>query len=263
MATILRVAVFAFACLVAASGLSSRALAGPEIFRCETEGVLRNRVSLDGLRVKIEAGLPVTILAVGSSSTEGAGASGPNAAYPPRLEERLGQLWPGAGITVINAGKGGEPAERTLQRLSAEIRARAYDLVIWQVGTNDAVRGGRPAAFADVVRRGVAVIRDGGATPLLVDQQFFPKIEGSTVYADYVATVETVSNDASVPLHSRHAMMKRWRERGEAELLRGLAADGFHMNDTGYACMAEGLARDIAKMTGTPSRIGVTSARAL
>ncbi len=262
MATIFRAAVFAFACLAAASGPSSRALAETEIFRCETEGLLRNGVPLDRLRVKIEAGLPVAVLAIGSSSTEGAGASGPHATYPARLEDRLRRLWPGAGITVINAGKGGEPAENTLQRLSAEMRSRAYDLVVWQVGTNDAVRGHRPDAFADIVRRGVAVIRDGGATPLLVDQQFYPKIEGSAAYADFVAAVEAVSNEASVPLHSRHAMMKRWRERGEAELLRGLAADRFHMNDTGYACMAEGLARDIAAMTGTPSRIGVTSARA-
>ncbi len=231
-------------------------------FRCETDGLLRNGAPLGRLRAKVETGRPVAILAIGSSSTQGAGASGPAAAYPARLEERLRSMWPAADIRVVNAGKGGETAEQTLDRLSEETRSRSYDVVIWQVGTNDAARGHRPEGFADIVRRGVAVIRDGGAFPLLVDQQFYPKIEGSAVYARFVDAVAAVSDETAAPLHSRFAMMKRWRERGEGELLRGLAADGFHMSDAGYSCMAEGLASDIATMVGTPDRIGVTSARA-
>src|SRR4051794_20570366 len=44
------------------------------------------------------------IVAVGSSSTEGAGASGPTKTYPAQLDAILEQRFPGTKIEVINKG---------------------------------------------------------------------------------------------------------------------------------------------------------------
>ena len=46
---------------------------------------------------KIERGDKLTIVAVGSSSTSGTGASAPNLTYPARLEAELRQRFPGRG----------------------------------------------------------------------------------------------------------------------------------------------------------------------
>ena len=49
----------------------------------------------------------LTILAMGSSSTAGIGASSPAATYPSRLEAELRKRFPDTDIRVINRGKGG------------------------------------------------------------------------------------------------------------------------------------------------------------
>src|SRR5438046_3174947 len=48
------------------------------------------------------AGLPVKIVAIGSSSTAGAGASSPAMSYPSRLAVELREWFPRIDISVVN-----------------------------------------------------------------------------------------------------------------------------------------------------------------
>src|SRR5690349_4818256 len=57
---------------------------------------------------RLRAHQPVTIVAIGSSSTAGAGASNPAASYPSRLEAELRLRFPDEKITVLNRGVNGE-----------------------------------------------------------------------------------------------------------------------------------------------------------
>ena len=59
------------------------------------------------LRERIAQGLPIKIVAIGSSSTFGSGASTPAASYPSRLEAELKAQLPGLPVTVLN--KKGQP----------------------------------------------------------------------------------------------------------------------------------------------------------
>src|SRR3954469_7612433 len=102
----------------------------------------------------------LTILAMGSSSTEGVGASSPAATYPSRLEAELRKRFPDTDIRVINRGKGGEDAPEEIVRLEHDIVADDPDLVIWQIGTNAALRRLDPAVQRDVLRRGIALIKE-------------------------------------------------------------------------------------------------------
>ena len=61
------------------------------------------------------------IVAVGSSSTQGTGASSPSKAYPAQLDAILEQRFPGAKIEVINKGIGGETAAGTVARLDRDV----------------------------------------------------------------------------------------------------------------------------------------------
>src|SRR5579862_4923519 len=82
---------------------------------------------------RLEHGGPLTVVALGSSSTQGIGASTPNLAYPSRLRAALGRLFPATTIRVVNRGKGGEDAAQELRRLGQDVIAEHPDLVIWQV----------------------------------------------------------------------------------------------------------------------------------
>src|SRR3954466_8443401 len=91
-------------------------------------------------RAALAAHRPVEIVAFGSSSTEGSGASAPDRTYPARLEALLRAGWPGEAVTIRNRGVGGQTVEALLARLETDVIAMHPTLVIWQVGTNEALR---------------------------------------------------------------------------------------------------------------------------
>ena len=70
---------------------------------------------------RIAGGQPLTIVAIGSSSTAGAGASSPAMSYPSRLEVELKALFPRADITVINRGVNGEESRDMLARFDRDV----------------------------------------------------------------------------------------------------------------------------------------------
>ena len=191
-------------------------------------------------------GRPLDILAIGSSSTEGVGASSPTNAYPARLEDELSRR-NGIAADVKNAGVGGEMAVKTLQRLKSALKSGWARLVIWQVGTNDALVGVDEAAFRATVESGVAASRAAGVALLLIDPQFTPIAVDKPRYERYVAIVDEVGARDHVPVLSRYATMKR---RGAKNALALLSGDGLHMNDLGYRCIAHALAEAIGGAAG-------------
>jgi lysophospholipase L1-like esterase len=190
-------------------------------------------------------GRPLHILAIGSSSTLGVGASSRDAAYPAQLEARLSSDW-GVSADVVNAGVGGETSDTTLSRLIAALAENPPDLVVWQVGTNDAVGGMDPDAFRANLTAGVAAAQVRRVPIVLVDPQFYFGIKNLARFQQYVTIIAEVGAAKRVPVFSRFAMMKAWAAKSSATLRAALAPDGFHMDDEGYACFARALAGDLA-----------------
>lgn len=203
---------------------------------------------LDHSRTAVAAGR-LTILAMGSSSIEGAGASRPGLGFVPLLEAGLERRLPGVEVTVINKGIGGETAKETADRLAREIEAGDPDLVIWQLGTNDMLRD-RPMdhVFADF-RRGEAVLDRAGVEVLLIDPQRLP--EGTTnpsfrgrnpALGEMARLIDLEGGRVGYAVLHRFAAMADWGrlERG------GVGPDDLHLNDQGYACWAAVTAEGLA-----------------
>ena len=74
---------------------------------------------------RLASGEPLTIVAIGSSSTAGAGASSPDASYPSRLAVELKQRFPLQDITVLNRGVNGEETEDMMARFASRRHRRA------------------------------------------------------------------------------------------------------------------------------------------
>src|SRR3954469_15099972 len=81
---------------------------------------------------RLAAGLPITIVAIGSSSTAGAGASSPARNYPNRLGAALTKLLPDHPIEVLNRGVNGEETADMMARLDRDVLAEQPDIVLWQ-----------------------------------------------------------------------------------------------------------------------------------
>ena len=195
------------------------------------------------------ASAPLDILAIGSSSTEGIGATSAANAYPAKLEEELEERT-GVDFDVKNAGVGGELAAKTLERLKRALRSGWARLVIWQVGTNDAIVGVDEALFRATLRAGVAAVRAAGIPLVLVDPQFTLKSPDAARYERFVKMVDDIGAADHVPVLSRYAMMKRWGAKGAAAVGSLLSRDGLHMNDLGYRCLAHALADVIEGAAG-------------
>lgn len=182
------------------------------------------------------------IVAVGSSSTQGIGASGSEFTYPVRLEALLRAALPGIHVKVINRGVGGEDAAQNIARFDADVLALRPAIVIWQVGANMAMRQGDPLRFRTLVERGIDLLRSDGADVILVDSQAAPGVLAAPRNQDFIAAVGDAARARDVGLFPRFALMEGWRARN-GTLAEGLIGpDRLHHTDAGYACFAEGLA---------------------
>lgn len=185
------------------------------------------------------------ILAIGSSSTQGSGASSADNAYPNKLEILLRERLQGIDVIVTNAGVGGEEAGETSKRLSALLEEHAYDLVIWQVGTNDAVRGGNIEGLKQNIYDGAAAARQSRVPLILMDQQWYESIRDPLRYERFVAVIKEVADELGLRLLHRYGLMKKWAASEPRDYHRFMSADGFHMGDRGYECLARAIVRSL------------------
>ena len=208
--------------------------------------------SLPHVANKLVAGQPVVIVAFGSSSTAGYGASSPDFNYPNRLAAQLRRQYPTADITVINAGVGGEDAPEMMKRLQNEVIDVHPDLVIWQVGTNAVLRNLDPGDTAKMVEDGISRIQAaGGADVVLVDPQYSPQVTQRAESASkMVKLLGKVAELRHVGIFPRFEVMRDWHEKQALPVESFVIADGLHMNDWGYACFAQLLGDDIIRSVG-------------
>ena len=112
---------------------------------------------------RLAAGKPLKIVAIGSSSTFGAGASSSAASYPSRLAEELSRRFPDNEITVLNRGVNGDELGGMLARLDSAVIAEKPNLVLWQLGTNSLLRDRSVPAHAALLREGLARLKAAAA----------------------------------------------------------------------------------------------------
>ena len=201
------------------------------------------RRPLRGVRKAVRLQRNVKVLAIGSSSTEGVGASKPSATYIAKLETTLEGAFKGMDFDVVGRGKGGEVAQGAADRMKREIEEVKPDLVVWQVGTNDAIRHVDIERFKSCLKTTLAWLVQNKIDVVLIDPQFGNQLVKDSYYEQVVTAVAEVARDMRVLLVDRFETMRELqRERGDAFYL---SSDNLHLNDNGHRCMAEQLARSI------------------
>ncbi|MBI3705225.1 MAG: SGNH/GDSL hydrolase family protein [Rhizobiales bacterium] len=238
------------ACLI---GLALPARAGGPAPSCDVPlNLVRMANPLSHLAQKLAGKEPIVIVAIGSSSTAGAGASTPAANYPSRLAEELKQHFPRNPIAVINRGVNGEEIADMLKRFDTAVVAAKPDLVLWQLGTNSIIRDHSLAEHRRSIHDGIEKIRAIGADVVLIDPQFAPKVIVKPQATQAVRLIATTAKSEDVDLFRRFDVMKHWVEVDHIAVETFVAADGLHLNDWSYACMAKGLGVAIAEAAQRP-----------
>jgi acyl-CoA thioesterase-1 len=189
----------------------------------------------------------VTVVAFGSSSTKGVGASSVLTTYPARLEAELKQQFPGIAVRVVNRGVSGEDVTEMLKRFDRDIVETKPDLVIWQLGTNAILRDDGIAPEQPLIMEGLARFKKTAADVVMMNPQFAPKIMRDPDAMPMIEMIAKIAKEANVPLFHRFEMMQHWRDDLEMPYEDFLSKDLLHMNDFSYGCTARYLAAAIAE----------------
>jgi lysophospholipase L1-like esterase len=203
----------------------------------------------------------VTIVAMGSSSTAGTGASDPTHTYPAVLERELKRRWPEVQVTVINAGVGGEEVGQMVDRFGRDLLPRHPDLVIWQLGTNLMLRSGTMESFADSLHDGLKTLVSLPADIVLMDPQFVPRVLVEPLHARVVNAIAGIAQEAGADVFPRFAIMRSWVAAGEYQMDDFTSPDQLHMNDVGYGCLAQLMADAVESAVKAASPATTQTAR--
>ena len=205
---------------------------------------------LEHTAAKIRLGGDLTIVAIGSSSTAGYGASSRETNYPSRLAADLRALLPGRKIEVVNKGIGGETDTQMRARFDRDVMLYRPDLVIWQLGTNALLTEDGVTRDAPRIKLAIAQLKASGADVILMNPQYAPKVLRDPDHGEMVELLAAVAKEAHVAMFDRFGLMQEWVNSGEADFSHILSPDGLHMNDISYGCIAKLLADSIVSATG-------------
>ena len=184
----------------------------------------------------------VKILAIGASSTAvlGIGRDG----NPPLLEQILEHTVKGLDVEIINRGFSGELAEAAGQRLKIEVALNHPNVVLWQVGTNDAFAQVPVEAFERSVSNTVRWLKEHNVDVILVGLHYVKHLVKDPHYQAMRATLQHIANVENVPRVGRYeateVLARSMREAGRID------PSEFGSTDASYSCMAQYVARVIA-----------------
>jgi len=182
---------------------------------------------------------PVVIVAIGGASTAG---TSPDSSYPYFLEAALRQRHPGEDISVINKGIPGQTTDQMVARFPKDVYPAKPNLVIWETGTVDAVRGVDVDAMAEAVTDGLGDIQKHGAEAMLVDMQYNPGTVSVINFEPYLDALHQTADQQNVYLFKRYGLMKHWIDAGEFSFINVPRERRLPLAREFYACLGEKLA---------------------
>jgi lysophospholipase L1-like esterase len=184
----------------------------------------------------------VKILAIGASSAAvlGVGRDG----NPPLLEQILERNIKGLDVEIINRGFSGELADAAGERLKIEVALNQPDLVLWQVGTNDAFAQVPVDTFERSVANTVRWLKEHNVDVILIGLHYMKQLAKDEHYQAIRAGLQRIIATENVMRITRYEAMevlsRTMRESGQPE------PRDFGQTEAGYNCMAQYVARAIA-----------------
>jgi acyl-CoA thioesterase I len=236
--------------------VSSGAEYAPLVVACgAADGFTTPDTPLDRVAAAIAAGGPVNILAIGSATTVGdqVGASR-ESAFPFRMIEALHAALPKVPFALTLRGGRGMTAQDMLPLIEAALAAQHYQLLIWQTGTVEAVRGQPPDGMVAALQEGIDRARDAGADVVLIDPQFSRFLRANADLDPYEDALQQVSVMPGVVLFRRFDVMRTWAEDGGIDLERARQADRARVTGLLNTCLGQTLARFVLNGAGVTAR---------
>ena len=183
----------------------------------------------------------IEILAVGSAAMNTVGTTSGVKSYPLQLENMLKVALKGVDVDIINRGTGGETAQTSADRIRSEVGLTKPDLILWQLGTNDALNRVDPDQFTYIVKSTIDWLKANDIDVVLVGLQYTPRFAQDASYFAIKHALDKIAKDESILYVKRYEAMKFISQtRGKVHLM---TSDDYHLSDLGTQCQAEHVAR--------------------
>jgi lysophospholipase L1-like esterase len=208
--------------------------------RCEVPAdQLASPAPLPHVVAALKSAKKLHILAIGSPIGVG---RGPRKSYPVALENLLERALTGINVSIVNRPVSGETVDTAAERMRTEVALSRPDLLIWQVGANDALARVPPDQYQESLREGVRWARENGVDVLLVGFEANPWLhDDSEVLGIREATGRVAKAEDVLYLRRFDAMQFLSRARGRVD-----QGDDPFPAEIGDDCMAELVAQALA-----------------
>ncbi len=193
---------------------------------------------LRNVAAALQRGKTLRILSMGTAP----GRVSPRGDYSELIEAMLEGALKGIDVVVINRGISGELAADAAVRMKNEVALEAPDLVLWQVGTNDALAYVPAREFASTVKDQIDWLKAHKVDVVLVGLQFAPEMLRDTHYKLIRDTLRLVAAREKVIVIRFYEAMEILSKAEEASQP---VADQFERSEQGYACLAQYVAHAI------------------
>ncbi len=162
---------------------------------------------------------------------------------PPLLERILEHTIKGLDVEIINRGFSGELAEAAGERLKIEVALNHPDIVLWQVGTNDAFAQVPVETFQLSVSNTVRWLKSHNIDVILVGLHYMKQLAKDEHYQAIRASLRRVASAENVLRIGRYEAMEVLARTAQAN--GQIDPQDFGLSETSYNCMAQYIARTI------------------
>ncbi|MGE3064025.1 MAG: SGNH/GDSL hydrolase family protein [Hyphomicrobiaceae bacterium] len=184
----------------------------------------------------------IRILAIGASPNSMLGTR--SGAGSPLLEQILERAIKGLDVEIINRGVSGELAEAAAARLKVEVAMEHPDLVLWQVGTNDAFARVPLEDFQATVTDMVQWLKQHNVDVILIGLHYLKQLAKDPYYQSIRMGLRRIATNESVLRVNRYEAMEILSQVQNGN--RPPDPDEFGNPERGYDCLAQYLARAIS-----------------
>lgn len=239
-------AVLAALVLALCSGAQARAEESTHIApmpkECEAPGQSEIASSpLPHVALALQKRKKIRILAIGGTSSSMRGpVSGGHFAV---VEQFLESSYKGLDVEIIHRGVSGELAYDAGDRIKTEVALVSPDLVLWQLGTADALARVPITDFQISVTRILKWLKAHDVDVIMVGLRYARSMANDQQYQAMRTVVRSIARDLNVLRISRYEAEEVLDKIRKS---RGVMLGDVAITESGYVCMAEYLARAIA-----------------
>jgi lysophospholipase L1-like esterase len=197
--------------------------------------------ALPNVAAALQSRKQVRILSIGASPRFGRRSA--RGTHAELIEQILEQAIKGLDVVMINRGVSGELAAQAAVRIRNEVALNEPDLVLWQVGTNDALAYVPLDALEATLVDSVRWLKSHKVDVVLVGLQYVDRLAQDEHYNEVRVLLRKVAARENVMIVRRYEAQRflLHAETGGG----GLVPDEFQRSDAGYVCLAQYMARAI------------------